>query len=274
VLSDVIELVNNFYNVSTSAYKKDNEMIINDADLVMDYEYNKMFKPLTLKIGKYKLRYLDNSAFDIIYELCIKNLYHFHANDDTPRIIDCGSNIGLSIAYFKLLYPKSTILGFEPCKSTYHCLKYNRVQNLWPDVDIHNVGLSDHDGSATIYFNHDCCGGSSIKGGNAAECDKEEIQLERLSPYINERVVMLKIDTEGSEYEILKDLHDADKLKFVDNLIIEIHLGYIGYEKFNEILAILLGSGFKYYFYSLPLNPFKSKNETKVNMMVYAQRTN
>ena len=40
-------------------------------------------------------------------------------------VIDCGANIGMSITYFKRLYPKSKIIGFEPDPKIFETLKKN-----------------------------------------------------------------------------------------------------------------------------------------------------
>ena len=47
--------------------------------------------------GEFQLRYMFN---DIFLEAC----YFFRADTDRPLILDCGSNIGMSILFFKKLY--------------------------------------------------------------------------------------------------------------------------------------------------------------------------
>jgi FkbM family methyltransferase len=42
-----------------------------------------------------------------------------------PVIIDCGGNIGLSVLYFKYLFPNSVITVFEPSPPVFEILKEN-----------------------------------------------------------------------------------------------------------------------------------------------------
>jgi hypothetical protein len=70
----------------------------------------------TTNIGKYKIKYNNPKEFHILrseifghecYSLNIKN-------KENPYIIDAGSYIGLSVIYFKNIYPNAEILAFEP----------------------------------------------------------------------------------------------------------------------------------------------------------------
>jgi hypothetical protein len=47
----------------------------------------------------------------------IRQKYFFAADSRSPRIIGCGSHIGMSILDFKKIYPQARILGFEPASS-------------------------------------------------------------------------------------------------------------------------------------------------------------
>src|SRR3989442_1502451 len=46
-----------------------------------------------------------------------------------PFIIDCGSNVGVSVLYFKSLFPKARILAFEPDPKVFACLEENLRKN-------------------------------------------------------------------------------------------------------------------------------------------------
>ena len=51
---------------------------------------------------------------DLYEDIFINRVYEFEASRPDPRIIDCGSNIGMSVLYFKHVYPEARIVGFEP----------------------------------------------------------------------------------------------------------------------------------------------------------------
>src|SRR5437764_1403366 len=56
----------------------------------------------------YQVRIVDGPNFYMQYkgEFIHRN-YHFSAETTTPNIIDGGSNMGMSILYFKHVYPQS-----------------------------------------------------------------------------------------------------------------------------------------------------------------------
>jgi len=62
---------------------------------------------------------------------------------------------------------------------------------------------------------------------------------------INERIGFLKLDIEGAEYEVLKDIED--KLFLIDNIFIEYHGSFEQNSELINILLILRSSQFKFY---------------------------
>src|SRR6516164_4426665 len=63
----------------------------------------------------YRVKITDGLNFYIQYkDEFIQQIYHFESSSTNPLIIDGGSNIGMSILYFKRLYPNARIVGFEP----------------------------------------------------------------------------------------------------------------------------------------------------------------
>ena len=71
---------------------------------------------------------------ELFRELFVDGTYFFEAENDQPMIVDCGSNINMSVIFFKLLYPRSRILAFEPYPYTFEVLKENVQVNGFADV--------------------------------------------------------------------------------------------------------------------------------------------
>ena len=84
--------------------------------------------------GEEQLRHLFKEIFA---DAC----YFFRTETETPTIFDCGSNIGMSILFFKKLYPKARITGFEPDRVTFETLQKNVVGNALSDVTVHCYAL-------------------------------------------------------------------------------------------------------------------------------------
>ena len=61
----------------------------------------------------YQIKFFTYSqVINLFEEIFIHEVYKFESRNSNPCIIDCGSNIGMSILYFKCLYPYSTITAF------------------------------------------------------------------------------------------------------------------------------------------------------------------
>ncbi len=176
------------------------------------------------------------------YEILDKEIYKFKAENDSPKIIDCGANIGLSVLYFKLLYPKSTVLAFEPDEKIAQVLKKNILSFDLQNIQIHNEAVWIENG--IMEFRKE--GGFS--GRLALPEDKENIvsvKTLRLKDLLNNKIDFLKLDIEGAEYEVIKDC--KEELKNVKFLFIEYHSHKAKEQTLGEILEILRGNHFRYY---------------------------
>ena len=81
-----------------------------------NYKFNK----------KYLIKFQNPQAFLFsMIEIFKENIYFFEANNEKPLIIDCGSYIGTSILFFKIHYPDSRIISFEPDEENFKILSDN-----------------------------------------------------------------------------------------------------------------------------------------------------
>ncbi len=185
-----------------------------------------------------------NSAFWYMHgleELFLDETYKFMSQSKTPRIIDCGANTGLSVIYFKRLFPESKITAFEPDSEIFDILKENLQTYGYNDVELINKAVWNENGSIKFLA-------SGGVGGRISENENEktiEIPTFKLSDLLNEEIDFLKIDIEGAEFDVINDC--KDKLSNVKNIFIEYHSEELREQKLDEILKILKESGFKYY---------------------------
>ena len=68
----------------------------------------------------------------------------------TPRILDCGANIGLATLYFKLLYPGACITCFEPGAEAFRVLEANISANQLEEVTAFPVALAREAGERAL----------------------------------------------------------------------------------------------------------------------------
>ncbi|MFH1750949.1 MAG: FkbM family methyltransferase [Candidatus Micrarchaeota archaeon] len=174
-----------------------------------------------------KIHVVEYAAFVRLFEeIFIKNEYYFKSKNDAPRIIDCGSNIGISVIYFKYLYPKSRILCFEPSPQNFDILEKNVDENKLKNITLINAAV--HAKKTKLnFFNNSVGGGvtSQVVRANSLFSKESIVEVDavRLSEYISKPVDLLKLDVEGSEFDVLKDLVRTGKIKLIRNAIIEYH---------------------------------------------------
>ena len=187
--------------------------------------------------------YYSNILFYLFEEVFMRDSYKFKSKKRNPFIIDCGGNIGMTTMYFKYLYPQSEILVFEPSSINFELLEKNIAVNhlnhvtciqkaLYNKKDIVNL-----EASGTGF-------GSFIIGFNSYE--KEKIETDLLSNYINKEVDLLKIDIEGSEGAVIEDLSINKKLKFIKQIVMEYHYSSEIFQSNNlaKILHLLISNNF------------------------------
>lgn len=198
------------------------------------------------KLGKYTVTYPNKREYHSIKrEVWNQEVYYFETNKDTPLIIDIGSHIGISILYFKSLYPNSQILAFEPNPISFQILKENIEMNSISDITLINKAISSQNSISNLYIDSSDdnwnSNSSLIEGSWSRKEKTKAIQIEctRLDEYVKDidEIDTLKIDTEGTEYEILNSHKNI--LNKVKNIAIEYHP--MKGKKLNNLLSILQG---------------------------------
>jgi FkbM family methyltransferase len=210
-------------------------------------------------IAGHSVKYLWIDSLIYMFEqLFIEREYHFPSNEVHPFIIDCGSNIGMSILFFKTLYPGAKVLGFEPDERAYACLERNISANRLGDVTVRNAALALRAGKIRFFSDPERPG--DLRMSSIAERlpgPSREVDAVRLSDHVEAPVDFLKIDVEGSEMEVLKDLAQSGKLHFIRRMIIEYHHHIRPDEnRLSELLALLEGAGFGYQISGAMPRPF------------------
>jgi len=230
-------------------------------------------KSRTANIVGFKVKFLNYELLSYLFtEIFLGNEYYFVAEHDNPYIIDCGSNIGMSILYFKMLYPDSRIVAFEPGEETYSCLEENVKINLLNFVDTHKAALSNKEGNIEFYYDQDNAG--SLRMSTKQERmpkQRQTVKTLLLSKHIDEEVDFLKIDIEGAELEVIEELSNAKKLSYVKQMLIEYHHHIVRESDIlSRMLRLLEDAGFGYQIQSRLGRPLIA--EQFQDILVYAYR--
>lgn len=210
-----------------------------------------------------------NSSFWYLHglnELFVEETYRFNSENPRPKIIDCGSNIGLSTIYFKSIFPNSEIIAFEPDKDIFNILKYNLKSFNIKDVNLFNCAVWKEDG----FINFNALGGVGGRIDRDKRCDTaSKIPCVRLKNLLINKVEFLKIDIEGAEYDVIRDC--SENLVNVENIFIEYHSMLVDEQTLDEILIILKKAGFKYYIKEAWNNqpfPYVNKRESLFDLQL------
>jgi FkbM family methyltransferase len=130
-----------------------------------------------------------------------------------PRtIVDLGSNIGLSILYFRLRYPGARIVGVEPDPEAFRLLARNAGR--LDDVAIRQAAVGDREGTVTLWSGPGATA-SALEHSHELQRPVEVpvLALERvLADAAIDRVDILKLVVEGSEFRALRSLGDLSRL--------------------------------------------------------------
>lgn len=210
--------------------------------LLLKYGNGRRHTHTQVEFGSFKLMVPDTMSFLWQHkEIFADEFYYFESKNPEPVIYDCGANVGMSVLYFKKLFPKARITAFEAEPEIATLLHNNLRNSNINDVTIIDKAVWKDDQG--IWFGSESADSSSIYSNS----EKKKIASIRLKDFLlkESNIDFLKIDIEGAEKEVLNDCRDA--LSHVQNLFVEFH-SYIGNPQgLAEIIQIFEENGFRYY---------------------------
>jgi FkbM family methyltransferase len=131
-------------------------------------------------------------------------------------VIDAGANIGeVSLFAAKRVRPGGRVISFEPVPGLAQRLRANVARNDLAAVEVVEMGLAEHEGSAEIFTSRECFRDGTSHAGLAtlyAQPGRAKpiasIALTTLDRFVHERgldrVDVLKVDVEGAELPLLR----------------------------------------------------------------------
>ena len=150
-----------------------------------------------------------SSDFRVLEEVFTQQAYALPI-PEPEVILDLGSHMGASLLYFRARYPKARIIGVEPDPRTLERLRRNAVQL---GVEVIEAAVTAQDGDvvfysaqqgwiSTLHPNGDWV--TSLHRSQGRPVTVHGRSLDTLFDDLDLKTVdLLKIDTEGSEYEVL-----------------------------------------------------------------------
>lgn len=216
--------------------------------------------------------YIESTEeFFILKEIFVETDYNYITQQESI-VIDIGTNVGIAALFFSQFSFIEKIYCFEPVPDTYAQAKYNFSLNSQAHkIEVFkNIGLGNIERNETFLYNKEVKGNTGIRGNlspsykqtkNVAEIDVIiKNASNELLPIIQanlSRKVILKVDCEGSEYEIFETLNETKLLQKFDVVMMEWHD-----RGPKELLEILSANGFQSF----------SKNLSPISGIIYAYR--
>lgn len=171
----------------------------------------------------------DNSVeFHLLKrEIFGSHQYYFETDVENPHIVDVGAHIGLSVLYFKQLYPTASIKAVEPIPENLLLLKENIFWNNLKDVEVIPAAVSDETGDQEFFMDSTSDHWYSTAGvfrgawSGVQSSKSVDVPIVTLDSLITQHVDLLKMDIEGLEQKVLTK--SAEALSKVDRIFMEYH---------------------------------------------------
>ena len=160
---------------------------------------------------------------DMFEEIFVQGEYSIDDPGHVTTILDCGSNIGVSVLYFTQRYPAATVTSFEADPLKAKLLATNVEANgLAGRVAVVAKAVGSSEGTAEFHYDELDPGSltSSLLRGHR---DSTTVEVTTLSQHVRDGVDMLKLDIEGSELDALEELERSGAIARVRQILVEIH---------------------------------------------------
>jgi FkbM family methyltransferase len=195
----------------------------------------------------YDLQYSDLLSFcPQWHDIFVDGALEFRAHSATPRILDCGGNVGLASLFFKRRFPGARITAYEADPAIFAILKANLAANRASDVETVHAALWTSNGRVT--FRAEGSDSGMIDGLSGAAGTALDVPSLRLRDIIANQadggIDLLKLDIEGAEEAVLADCEPV--LARVGALVMDLHEFDAANRQAPRVLELLSRNGFTY----------------------------
>lgn len=174
-------------------------------------------------------------------------------------IFDVGANVGKTVTKYLNLFPNADIHAFEPIPEANEKFKATHADKK--NIVLSNCGLSDNVGATKLNVNESIDTSSILESQEiGASSDKLcktvmqiEIKVQTIDNYCEKaginQIDILKIDTQGSELNILKGAEKMLQSKAIDVIFTEVYFKeqYVDQPTMYEIALFLKKYGYELY---------------------------
>lgn len=201
---------------------------------------------VTLEVPRRMLHTYKEIFFDDTYFKGIPQL----PPPGTPlNIIDIGANVGYFGFFALMKYPGSKVLAVEPMPQNLALLRRYIAGNPGQDITVIQAGAGASSGQLRLFFDRsdDFTTSATVLAGTGQQ-DEVVVSMVSLQELLDtqkwSRVDFLKLDCEGSEYDVLYAASDTT-LNAIQRMAIETHHGEGAQQNQPALEKFLKGKGFE-----------------------------
>lgn len=198
--------------------------------------------------------YPDAASFGHAYEeIFQRGSYDFPCASASPRILDCGANVGLATVFWKRAWPAAQVVAVEADPAIFEYLRRNIAAAGCTGVTLLNKAVWNAAGTVPFAQEGADSGrvGREWPAGAGTVVDVPAVTLPELIG--TDGVDLLKIDIEGAECEALIGQHAC--LRLVERVFVEYHSFAGRPQRLDELLATLRAAGFRLHLHSPLTSP-------------------
>ena len=163
---------------------------------------------------------------------------------DNDTVIDIGGHIGLFSLLVSQKSRHTSIYSFEPIEDNFNLLKTNLELNSIENVHPFNLAVSNSLEEVNLFLSNDESAHSII----SKESKSIKVKSISLQKIFDENKIdeckLLKLDCEGAEYEIIKNL-PSEYFRKIKKMVIEYHMADTHPELLKELIKKLKAENFK-----------------------------
>ena len=206
------------------------------------------YQDCQVNVNSWNLLIPDTASFLFSYkELFVDRIYQFRSQSAAPKILDLGANIGLSVLFFKHLYPQAQITAYEADPKIFKYLQKNIRENNYHDVELVNKAVWHE--NTTLSFVSEGADGGHVSQSDRTQASVEIPAVDIAEILTNNKFEFIKMDIEGGEEFVLPRCQGLlDEVKF---MFIEYHSPVESKQCLNKLLNILSEEKFRVHICSL-----------------------
>ena len=205
----------------------------------------KLNEPFLFLLGDLKINCLYNKHIGfLVKEIFTEEVYGLKKRDTVKTILDLGSNIGLSVSYFKMRFPDAAIEVYEPDKHSFKLLQKNITENNFKNVLAYEIAVDDKSG---FLFAADVEEQASVNSQFLGEGkDENNIVVSKdISEILNRNFDVIKMDIEGGEWKLFRKIINENLITKANHWFVEFHEIERNKKQFEEILSCFRESGYE-----------------------------